>query len=146
MAHNSQSGICSFRLGSPADSHRSINAFSDSPASMTKLALRVPSSHLSTSCRCNSDSLINSSCQVGITILPQRAFLNFLPRFYASLNVALGVCAVGILSTAQTPSAIFAAMLTEIYIEALLVDKELADQVWDAWDSGESDGSLAAWA
>ncbi len=23
-------------------------------------------------------------------------------------------------------------MLTEIYIEALLVDKELADQVWDA--------------
>ncbi len=48
MACNSQSGISSFRLGSPADSHRSINAFSDSPASMTKLALRVPSSHLST--------------------------------------------------------------------------------------------------
>jgi hypothetical protein len=24
------------------------------------------------------------------------------------------------------------AMLTEIYIEALLVDEELADQVWDA--------------
>ncbi len=28
-------------------------------------------------------------------------------------------------------------MLTEIYIEALLVDEELADQVWDAWDKGE---------
>jgi len=27
-------------------------------------------------------------------------------------------------------------MLTEIYIEALLVDEELADQVWKAWDSG----------
>ncbi len=26
-------------------------------------------------------------------------------------------------------------MLTEIYIEALLVDEELADQVWKAWDS-----------
>jgi len=28
-------------------------------------------------------------------------------------------------------------MLTEIYIEALLVDEELADQVWKAWDAGE---------
>ena len=26
-------------------------------------------------------------------------------------------------------------MLTEIYIEALLVDEELADQVWEAWNS-----------
>jgi hypothetical protein len=26
-------------------------------------------------------------------------------------------------------------MLTEIYIEALLVDEELADQTWDAWDA-----------
>jgi hypothetical protein len=26
-------------------------------------------------------------------------------------------------------------MLTEAYIEALLVDEELADQVWDAWNS-----------
>ena len=25
-------------------------------------------------------------------------------------------------------------MLTEIYIEALLVDEELADMVWEAWD------------
>ncbi len=30
-------------------------------------------------------------------------------------------------------------MLTEIYIEALLVDEELADQVWDAWYSGADD-------
>ena len=30
-------------------------------------------------------------------------------------------------------------MLTEIYIEALLVDEELADQVWEAWYSGEID-------
>ena len=30
-------------------------------------------------------------------------------------------------------------MLTEIYIEALLVDEELADQVWEAWDKGEID-------
>ena len=28
------------------------------------------------------------------------------------------------------------AMLSDIYLEALLVDEELADQVWDAWDSG----------
>ena len=26
-------------------------------------------------------------------------------------------------------------MLTEIYVEALLVDEELADQVWEAWSS-----------
>ena len=26
-------------------------------------------------------------------------------------------------------------MLTEIYIEALLVHEELADQVWEAWDA-----------
>ena len=28
-------------------------------------------------------------------------------------------------------------MLTEIYIEALLVDEELADQIWEAWEKGE---------
>jgi len=27
-------------------------------------------------------------------------------------------------------------MLTEVYIEALLVDEELADQVWEVWDAG----------
>ncbi len=30
-------------------------------------------------------------------------------------------------------------MLTEIYIEALLVDGELADQVWEEWDAGDAD-------
>jgi hypothetical protein len=30
-------------------------------------------------------------------------------------------------------------MLTELYIEALLVDEELADQVWETWDKGEID-------
>ncbi len=37
-------------------------------------------------------------------------------------------------------------MLTEIYIEALLVDEELADQVWEAWDTGEIDDVVAFWA
>ena len=38
-------------------------------------------------------------------------------------------------------------MLTEIYIGALLVDEELADQVWEAWDVGEIDDRIAwiAW-
>ncbi len=31
------------------------------------------------------------------------------------------------------------AMLAESYIEALLVDEELADQVWEAWEKGEID-------
>ncbi len=38
-------------------------------------------------------------------------------------------------------------MLTRIYVEALLVDEDLADQVWEAWDKGEiSDSSVClAW-
>jgi len=36
-------------------------------------------------------------------------------------------------------------MLTQLYIEALLVDEELADQVWEAWDAGGID-DLSAWA
>ncbi|MCH7822602.1 MAG: hypothetical protein IIA07_11340 [Proteobacteria bacterium] len=38
-------------------------------------------------------------------------------------------------------------MLVEIYIEALLVDEELADQVWELWDAGVIDDELAvvAW-
>ncbi len=35
-------------------------------------------------------------------------------------------------------------MLTEIYIEALLVDEELADQVWEVWNTGKI-GVLNAW-
>ncbi len=34
----------------------------------------------------------------------------------------------------STENAIVWPMLTEIYIEALLVDEELADQIWEAWD------------
>ncbi len=37
-------------------------------------------------------------------------------------------------------------MLTEIYIEALLVNEEMADQIWMAWDAGQIDDCLAAWA
>ncbi len=36
-------------------------------------------------------------------------------------------------------------MLTEVYIEALLVDGDLADQVWEDWDQGEIDDSTDAW-
>ena len=35
-------------------------------------------------------------------------------------------------------------MLTRLYIEALLTDSKLADQVWEAWDAGEID-DLNAW-
>ncbi len=35
-------------------------------------------------------------------------------------------------------------MLTKIYIEALLVDEELADEVREAWDAGEIN-DLEAW-
>ena len=34
-------------------------------------------------------------------------------------------------------------MLTEIYIEALLVDEELADQVWDAGEIGDQNAWIA---
>ncbi len=34
-------------------------------------------------------------------------------------------------------------MLTDVYIEALLVDKELADQVWETWNDGEMDNVVA---
>ena len=37
-------------------------------------------------------------------------------------------------------------MLTEIYIEALLVDEELPDEVWKLWDQGLISDELAAWA
>ncbi len=37
-------------------------------------------------------------------------------------------------------------MLTEIYIEAMLVGEELADQVWEAWDAGEIDDRTATLA
>jgi len=38
-------------------------------------------------------------------------------------------------------------MLTELYIEASLVDEELADQVWETWNVSKIDDLLAfiAW-
>ena len=38
-------------------------------------------------------------------------------------------------------------MPTELYIEVLLVDEELADQVWEALDKGEIDDQVVciAW-
>ncbi len=38
-------------------------------------------------------------------------------------------------------------MLTEIYIEALLVNQKLADQVWELWNAGQTDDETAciAW-
>ena len=35
-------------------------------------------------------------------------------------------------------------MLTELYIEALLVDEDLADQVWELWDVELIPDELAA--
>ncbi len=39
------------------------------------------------------------------------------------------------------------AMLIDVYIEALLVDKEAADQVWEAWNAHNSKNGAAciAW-
>ena len=37
-------------------------------------------------------------------------------------------------------------MLTDTYIEALLVDEGMADQVWEAWDAGVITNDLATWA
>ena len=37
-------------------------------------------------------------------------------------------------------------MLIERYVEALLVDEDLADQVWEAWADGELTNVGAAWA
>ncbi len=37
-------------------------------------------------------------------------------------------------------------MFTRLYIEPLLVDEELADQVWEAWFVGETDDETACLA
>ncbi len=37
-------------------------------------------------------------------------------------------------------------MLTEIFIEALLVDEDLADEVWYSWNSGLVDDQTCAMA
>jgi len=37
-------------------------------------------------------------------------------------------------------------MLIEIYIEALLVNEEMADQVWELWNARIIPDDVAAWA
>ena len=37
-------------------------------------------------------------------------------------------------------------MFTELYIEALLVDDDLADQVWEQWNAGFITDEIAVWA
>ena len=37
-------------------------------------------------------------------------------------------------------------MLTRLYVEALLVNPNAADQVWEAWDNGEFDDAIACTA
>jgi hypothetical protein len=37
-------------------------------------------------------------------------------------------------------------MFTRLYIEALLVDRETADEIWRAWKSGALNDVDAAWA
>jgi len=60
-------------------------------------------------------------------------FLNKLPVFASCSNPVIGPC------SDHAPT-----MLTEIYVEALLVDEDLADQVWEAWDAGILTDDLAA--
>jgi hypothetical protein len=37
-------------------------------------------------------------------------------------------------------------MLVDLYVEALLADLNLADQVWELWNVGVITDELAAWA
>jgi hypothetical protein len=37
-------------------------------------------------------------------------------------------------------------MLVRLYVEALLADEALADEVWHLWDAGVITDELAAWA
>ena len=37
-------------------------------------------------------------------------------------------------------------MFTQIYIEALLADEDLADQVWELWNNGVITDGAAVWA
>ena len=37
-------------------------------------------------------------------------------------------------------------MLTEFYVEALLVEPKAADLIWEAWAAGELSDFVAAWA
>jgi hypothetical protein len=37
-------------------------------------------------------------------------------------------------------------MLAELYVEALIADEALADEVWALWDAGVITDEIAAWA
>jgi hypothetical protein len=37
-------------------------------------------------------------------------------------------------------------MLAELYVEALIADEALADEVWALWDAGVITDDMAAWA
>ena len=37
-------------------------------------------------------------------------------------------------------------MFARLYVEALLVDENLADRVWELWDAGIITDGVAAWA
>lgn len=37
-------------------------------------------------------------------------------------------------------------MLTELYVDALLADEVIADEVWDLWGAGAITDDIAAWA
>ena len=50
----------------------------------------------------------------------EQAITGYFPQIYAGVYQGYRV--------------ILRAMLTEIYIEALLVNEEAADAVWEAWD------------
>jgi hypothetical protein len=37
-------------------------------------------------------------------------------------------------------------MLDRLYVEAILADENLADQLWKLWDAGVISDEMAAWA
>ena len=62
----------------------------------------------------------------------EQAITGYFPQIYAGVYQGYRV--------------ILRAMLTEIYIEAVLVDEDLADQVRELWDHGLISDQLAVWA
>jgi len=57
----------------------------------------------------------------------------------------LGLCQLRLIAR-TSPEVDSYIILIEAYIGALLVDEELADLVWEAWDAGEIETSVAATA
>jgi len=62
----------------------------------------------------------------------ERAITGYFPQIYAGVYQGYRV--------------ILRAMLTALYIEDLLVDPDLADQVWELWNAGAITDNLAALA